>query len=299
MTKQTPNSFLLIGAIAGGIAFVAFVALLSLGGFNVSPAAFLAIVIGAAVAIFLFLGFHKSPERVAPDLSPRTDGPIRDVTREPGTAGVTPGSAGGAAVVAATHADAGSDDAGHGAADPEPAAEASSDGAVASETTADEAEIAARDAATVQSDADADVGTADSGEIKSAVAAEPVAETVMAPQPFLSDAPAETHVAQENADDSAEVAEEERGVEPERLTAAREGGPDDLKLIKGVGPKLEQLLHRLGFYHFDQVASWSDSEVAWVDHNLEGFKGRVSRDDWVAQAKILAAGGETEFSRRQ
>jgi predicted flap endonuclease-1-like 5' DNA nuclease len=85
---------------------------------------------------------------------------------------------------------------------------------------------------------------------------------------------------------------------PEALAAARGGRPDDLKQIKGVGPVLETLLHSLGFYHFDQIAAWTAEEVAWVDDNLEGFKGRVSRDEWVAQAKILAAGGTTEFSRR-
>ncbi|MEM7470833.1 MAG: NADH-quinone oxidoreductase subunit NuoE [Pseudomonadota bacterium] len=85
---------------------------------------------------------------------------------------------------------------------------------------------------------------------------------------------------------------------PEMLRKARDGGPDDLKMIKGVGPKLEALLHRLGVFHFDQVASWRKAEVAWVDENLEGFKGRVSRDDWVAQAKTLAKGGTTEFSKR-
>ena len=88
------------------------------------------------------------------------------------------------------------------------------------------------------------------------------------------------------------------GTKPKTLKAARDTGPDDLKLIKGVGPKLEKLLHSMGFYHFDQVAEWSSEEVAWVDENLEGFKGRVSRDTWVDQAKILAAGGETEFSSR-
>ena len=54
----------------------------------------------------------------------------------------------------------------------------------------------------------------------------------------------------------------------------------------------------MGFWHFDQIASWSGDEIAWVDANLEGFKGRVTRDNWVEQAKILAAGGETEFSKR-
>lgn len=85
---------------------------------------------------------------------------------------------------------------------------------------------------------------------------------------------------------------------PEALDGPRNGDPDDLKRIKGVGPKLEALCNRLGFYHFDQIASWSPSEVAWVDRNLEGFSGRVTRDDWISQAKVLAAGGETQFSQK-
>lgn len=80
------------------------------------------------------------------------------------------------------------------------------------------------------------------------------------------------------------------GRRPEGLSAARGGQADDLKLIKGVGPKLEKLCNSLGFWHFDQVAAWTDDEIAWVDENLEGFKGRVSRDEWVAQAKDLAEG---------
>lgn len=79
-------------------------------------------------------------------------------------------------------------------------------------------------------------------------------------------------------------------VKPQAMAAARDGRPDDLKLIKGVGPKLEALCHRLGFFHFDQIAAWTAAEIAWVDENLEGFKGRVTRDEWVAQARDLAAG---------
>jgi NADH-quinone oxidoreductase subunit E len=85
---------------------------------------------------------------------------------------------------------------------------------------------------------------------------------------------------------------------PATLTAARGGQADDLKMIKGVGPKLEKLLHSMGFYHFDQIAEWSNKEIAWVDQNLEGFKGRVTRDNWVDQSKVLAKGGDTEFSQR-
>jgi len=85
---------------------------------------------------------------------------------------------------------------------------------------------------------------------------------------------------------------------PEVLKAARGGKADNLKEIKGIGPKLEAMLHKMGVFHFDQISSWGAAEVAWVDANIEGFKGRATRDDWVAQAKILAAGGETEFSTR-
>jgi NADH-quinone oxidoreductase subunit E len=85
---------------------------------------------------------------------------------------------------------------------------------------------------------------------------------------------------------------------PALLTGAPDGGGDDLKLIKGVGPKLKALLNALGVYQFAQIAKWTEAEIVWVDGALEGFNGRVTRDGWVEQAKILATGGETEFSAR-
>ena len=75
---------------------------------------------------------------------------------------------------------------------------------------------------------------------------------------------------------------------PKAMEVPRGGAADDLKRISGVGPKLEALLHTLGVYHFDQIAAWSEAEIAWVDENLEGFKGRVTRDEWVRQAKELS-----------
>lgn len=88
------------------------------------------------------------------------------------------------------------------------------------------------------------------------------------------------------------------GKRPEALTSARGGKADDLKIIKGIGPKLEVLCHKLGFFHFDQVAAWKTEEIAWVDNNLEGFKGRVTRDRWVPQAKAIAKLGPAEFLKR-
>ena len=85
---------------------------------------------------------------------------------------------------------------------------------------------------------------------------------------------------------------------PRTMKAPRKAGADDLKMIKGVGPKLEKLLNTLGFYHFDQIAKWSAEELSWVDDNLEGFKGRASRDEWVSQASTLAKGEMIEFSSR-
>jgi predicted flap endonuclease-1-like 5' DNA nuclease len=88
------------------------------------------------------------------------------------------------------------------------------------------------------------------------------------------------------------------GTRPVALDGPRGDRADDLKMIKGVGPRLEKLLHQLGFYHFDQIAAWSPEEVAWVDEHIEGFKGRVTRDNWVSQATLLAGGGQTAFSSR-
>lgn len=74
---------------------------------------------------------------------------------------------------------------------------------------------------------------------------------------------------------------------PEGLSGPRGGVADDLKTINGVGPAMEKMLNGLGYYHFDQIAAWTPAEAAWVDDNLEGFKGRASRDNWISQAKGL------------
>jgi predicted flap endonuclease-1-like 5' DNA nuclease len=118
------------------------------------------------------------------------------------------------------------------------------------------------------------------------------------PAPVSEPAPATAPVAQAPKAEAPEVEAVEDAVRPEALSGARDGGADDLKMIKGVGPKLEIMLNELGFYHFDQIAGWSAAEVAWVNDNLTGFKGRVSRDNWVEQARKLASGQETEFSKR-
>jgi predicted flap endonuclease-1-like 5' DNA nuclease len=81
------------------------------------------------------------------------------------------------------------------------------------------------------------------------------------------------------------------------LSQARDGKADNLCRIKGVGAVIEKKLNNLGIYHFDQIANFSENEIAWVDEHL-AFKGRIKREDWVNQAKLLAKGEETEFSKR-
>lgn len=85
------------------------------------------------------------------------------------------------------------------------------------------------------------------------------------------------------------------GSKPKGLKAARKGQPDDLKTIEGIGPALEKLCHSLGIFHFDQIAGWGEGEIAWMDDNLKGFKGRVTRDKWVAQARLIGEVGIAEF----
>lgn len=73
------------------------------------------------------------------------------------------------------------------------------------------------------------------------------------------------------------------------------GGADDLGRIKGIGPKLVALLGELGVTTFAQIAAWDDAEVERIDAQLGRFAGRITRDQWIAQAKLLAAGDESTF----
>jgi NADH-quinone oxidoreductase subunit E len=73
--------------------------------------------------------------------------------------------------------------------------------------------------------------------------------------------------------------------------AAKGDSADDLKLISGVGPKLEEKLNALGIRRYAQIAAWTADDIARVDDELN-FRGRIERDDWVAQAKALSARGE-------
>jgi predicted flap endonuclease-1-like 5' DNA nuclease len=76
---------------------------------------------------------------------------------------------------------------------------------------------------------------------------------------------------------------------------------DDLTRIKGLGPKLNRLLAELGVTRFDQIAAWTDADIAAIDAKLGAFAGRPTRDAWVEQAQLLAggdvAGYEAKFGK--
>ena len=77
----------------------------------------------------------------------------------------------------------------------------------------------------------------------------------------------------------------ENNAPPPILSGA--AGPDDLKLIVGVGPVLERMLHTLGVTTFRQIARWNERDVAEFDAKLPEFPGRIVRDQWVTQARAL------------
>jgi len=84
---------------------------------------------------------------------------------------------------------------------------------------------------------------------------------------------------------------------PQGLSRPPEGGGDKLQRISGVGPRIERTLHRLGIYHYEQIAGWTADEVQWVDEHLE-FRGRIAREEWIVQARLLHGGDEEAFTRQ-
>lgn len=91
-------------------------------------------------------------------------------------------------------------------------------------------------------------------------------------------------VAEEPA--SVEARADAVGTRPPALAAPREAGADDLKSITGIGPANEAKLNALGIYHLDQIAAWDEANTRWVGAYLS-FPGRIEREDWVGQARLL------------
>jgi predicted flap endonuclease-1-like 5' DNA nuclease len=85
---------------------------------------------------------------------------------------------------------------------------------------------------------------------------------------------------------------------PVAQTVPAASGVDDLTRIKGIGPKLRDLLASLGVTSFSQIAGWSDTDIDRIDSQLGQFEGRIRRDNWIEQAKLLAAGDTAGYENR-
>lgn len=131
----------------------------------------------------------------------------------------------------------------------------------------------------------------DTGAPRAEAPAAPPPARVAEPAPAPVEEPKPARKRKASALETAMERSREPGVaETELLTAPRAGQADDLKLIKGVGPVLEAMLNDIGIWHFDQIAAWKARDIAFVDGRLHGFKGRITRDGWVAQARELMQG---------
>lgn len=74
--------------------------------------------------------------------------------------------------------------------------------------------------------------------------------------------------------------------------------PDDIALLKGVGPKLVALLQSMGITSLAQIAAWSPADISEIDAKLGAFAGRINRDNWVDQAKLLTSGDIAAFEKK-
>lgn len=276
--RQTADTLFLAMLLAAGSGLVALGVALVVGKFDYSPAGFIAILVAAIVWVVLYLTLRgggsavaRTTDTVAASVAPAS-APVPDPVPAPApqpASSVTPAQA----EVTASH------------------------------TVMAAPMVSAAAAHVVAAPAAADpVATPAPAAMPASVAAHPSATGVAVKKaPAAKKAPATktaTAAKKPAARSAAAKIDPDAPAKPKALKAARRGKPDDLKQIKGIGPKLEELCHRLGFFHFDQIAAWTAQEVAWVDDNLEGFKGRVTRDSWVQQAALLAKGGDTEFSQR-
>jgi predicted flap endonuclease-1-like 5' DNA nuclease len=125
-------------------------------------------------------------------------------------------------------------------------------------------------------------------------------DVVAPPQPKAQAAPVTETTAPVAAPEPAAPIDGEEAIagrRPAGFAEPRSGKADDLKRIRGIGRQNEGRLNGLGIWHFDQIAGWSADNALWVGSYL-AFPGRIEREGWIAQAKTLAAGEETEFSKR-
>lgn len=106
--------------------------------------------------------------------------------------------------------------------------------------------------------------------------------------PVLRETPAEPLPEPAAAPGLAVDAIEPAPAAPEPAAPEPAGPPDELTRMKGLGPKAAALLSGMGYVRYDQIAAWTDADVARIDAHMGAFKGRIARDRWVEQAAYLA-----------
>ncbi|WP_306045546.1 hypothetical protein [Nioella sp. MMSF_3534] len=122
------------------------------------------------------------------------------------------------------------------------------------------------------------------------VAEAPVAEAPVAVAPVLAvvEAAPEPAVAEPDPvmveEDIPAATPDAATPNPHLLDEPRGGVADDLKLVKGIGAKLEAGLNEIGIYHFDQLAALDAAGIDWLDEHLPGFKRSCARFDLVTGA---------------
>lgn len=124
-------------------------------------------------------------------------------------------------------------------------------------------------------------------EVEAVVEAAPVVEETPAPVEAAAPAPVVEEAPEEAKTLEGEEAEAAKADLISSIGTASADDKDDLKKIKGVGPKLEGVLNSMGIFKFEQVSKMTDKEYAIVDSLLSSFKGRAKRDDWAGQASGL------------
>ncbi len=132
-----------------------------------------------------------------------------------------------------------------------------------------------------------------------AMAGTPHAAVSAAPKPPARKAPKTSAAAKPKAKATTtrKTAAKPKAATKRKPAARARASADDLKQIKGVGKGIEAKLSTMGIKRFDQIAKWKRADIDKADEKLN-FKGRIDREKWVAQAKVLAKGSQTEFSKR-
>ena len=102
-------------------------------------------------------------------------------------------------------------------------------------------------------------------------------------------------ITSEIADAVEDVVDQFVGIQSHAKPEPAKGPGDTLTQLKGLGPKAASILNDLGVTRFEQIASWNEADIAAIDAQMGAFKGRIGRDRWVDQARLLAKGDTEAF----